>query len=424
MPNMLTRFLILPILLLLYSYSLSANELTYINQINNKNIKTVQLFNSKSNLSQPVVELNSQEQLILLFDELTSESTEYYYTIKHCSSDWQESFLMPTDYMEGFEEQPLDQFTHSFNTNIQYINYQLAIPNDEVQLKLSGNYVVIVYQNNDPEDIVLVRRFSVIEPRVRVITEIKKNAFEGVSGKKQQVDFTVDYSDYSIKNPLEEVKVVLTQNGRMDNVVNFERPLYIRDKELVYNFEDKNKLEGGNEFRYFNTKNLKVVSERIARIDFVHPYSHFTLYPETIRSFTTYENYSELNGKYAIDSKLANDPILQADYVIVHFTLTMETPLTGGNIYIFGALTNWQYEENARLKYNLELKRYEGSLLLKQGYYNYMYAYRETNSSAVNTINLEGSHYETENEYEVFVYHRRPSERYDRLVGYKLASTR
>ncbi|MCL3779626.1 DUF5103 domain-containing protein [Prolixibacteraceae bacterium JC049] len=400
----------------------ASDNVFYKNRVFRSNIKTTQLFNSKSNLSYPVIELNSDEQLTLLFDELSDESKDYYYTVKHCTSNWQESFLQPYDYIEGFDNQPIDNFEHSFNTNISYINYQVNIPNDDFQLKISGNYVIIVYENNDMENIVLTQRFSVYQSRISLNTTLKKATFDGANPKNQELDFSILHPDYTITNPHDEISVHVLQNGRSDTERTFNKPQYIREKTLVYDFEKENIYPGENEFRYFNCKNLKIVTENIAQISYHQPYTHFTLQPEEIRSFKDYEYYDELNGKFAIDCRQGNEPRLEADYVWVHFTLYMESPLIGGNIHIFGGLTNWTLSPDTKMTYNIEQRRYEGQLLLKQGYYNYQYAF--VNENGITTQNIEGSHYETENDYQIFVYHKSYSERYEQLIGYKLVNTR
>lgn len=400
----------------------ASENTVYKNRIFRSNIKTIQFFNSKSNLSYPVIELNSENQLVLTFDELGDESKDYYYTIKHCTTSWQESFLQPYDYIDGFENQPIDDFEHSFNTNISYFNYQVAIPNDDIQLKLSGNYVIIVYENNDTENIVLTQRFSVYEQIISISSTLKKATFDGANPKNQELDFTLLHPEYKISNPHDEISVHVLQNGRFDSERIFKRPQYIRENALVYDFENENIFPGENEFRYFNSKNLKILTENIAQISYHQPFTHFTLQPEKIRNFTDYQYYDELNGKFAIDCRQGNDPQLESDYVWVHFSLYMESPLTGGDIHIFGALSNWTLYPATKMTYNVLKKRYQGKLLLKQGYYNYQYAF--VNSDGVNIENIEGSHYETENDYQIFVYHKNYSDRYEKLIGYKLVNTR
>ena len=393
-------------------------QVCYKNETRLETIKTVQFFREGWSMSNPVIELNSEVQLILSFDELSSESNEYFYTLRHCSSEWEESSLHPNDFIEGFEEQIVNDYEYSLNTNVGYINYQIAIPNEDIQIKLSGNYVLIVYRNNDPNDIVLTRRFSVVKPMVGIEAVVKRATFDPYKGGNQEVDFTIHHEGINLRSPIDEIEVHVVQNDRFDNAINDLKPQYIRDDALIYDYGKENVFAAGNEFRYFDVRNEGRLTERVADISFHDPYYHFTLLPDEIRAGKRFFGYEEMNGRFAIERYNKTDPFTEADYVMVHFLLPMEQPLLSGTVHVFGSLTDWTCDDSNKMTYNFERKAYEVSLLLKQGFYNYQYAFVTNGERFYSTQNIEGSYFETENDYQIFVYYKPVNSRYEMLVGY------
>jgi hypothetical protein len=213
------------------------------------------------------------------------------------------------------------------------------------------------------------------------------------------------------------------QNYRSDNAITNLKPLYIRNNQLTYNYSQENVFKGGNEFRNFDAKNLRINGIGVANIEFIQPIYHVTLKTDLTREKENYSFENDLNGRYLIKNDRANDPDLESDYIIVHFSLEVTRPLTGGNIYIFGELSDWQCTPENKMTYNSALKLFEGTLMLKQGFYDYQYVYVDKDSQKIDNAFLEGSHVETENDYQVFVYYRGFSSRYDRLIGYRIINS-
>lgn len=408
--------------LLIYSSSFAQDgEYYYENAVYNENIKTVLMFREGFELSNPVINLNEEIPLVFKFDDLSEEPKNYSYTIIHCDANWEESFIPQSDYLEGYTENPLEDYEKSFNTTFNYVNYLLYLPNENVQFKLSGNYVLVVYQDNDKENIVLTKRFNVVEPLVEIEGTVRRATLDAFKGENQEVDFTVFHENLNINNPREEVKVVLMQNNRWDNAKLDLKPLFIRDRQLVYDYNRENVFVAGNEFRYFDIRTNKFNGENVLSTDFHRPYFHKTLKTDEIRSDKKYFGYEEMNGKFAIESQdqQVEDPDLECDYCFVHFSLPLESILLGGTINVFGALTNWNANKSNEMTWNFNTSRYELTMLLKQGYYNFQYVYVPQGSLLADHKNLEGSFWETENDYQIFVYFKDLASRYDRLVGYR-----
>jgi hypothetical protein len=263
-----------------------------------------------------------------------------------------------------------------------------------------------------------------LDPKVRIEGNVHRATTDAFQGENHEVDFAVFHENLRINDPRSEVKTVIMQNNRWDNAIRNLKPLFIQPGRLVYDYSRENVFKAGNEFRYFDTRNYRVNGEGIESTSFHRPYYHVTLFPSEVRSNKRYFRYREMDGKYVIESQeRVRDFDLECDYQFVHFSLPLDAPLMGGTINVFGALSYWNANKSNEMTWNFENSRYELTLLLKQGYYNYMLVYVPQGSAVADHTNLEGSFWETENEYQIFVYFREMSGRYDRLVGYMQVSS-
>jgi hypothetical protein len=398
------------------------NKFYYENAVYQEYIKSVQMYRAGFELSNPVLTLNEDAHLLFKFDDLSDEERDYYYTVIHCDANWNESYISQTDYISGFPENPLTDYKLSFNTTFNYSNYQLLLPNDNMKFNYSGNYVLVIYEDNDKEKVVITQRFYMVEPKVDIQGTVRRATNDPFEGSNHEIDFVITHNDVLIENPLKDVKVVLMQNGRWDNAIRNLKPLFIRDNRLEYDYQLENVFPAGNEFRYFDNRSNKFNGENIISTDFHRPYYHKTIKKDEVRANKSFFLYKEMNGKYTIESqdKEVRDPDTECDYAFVHFTLPLPSILLGGSVNVFGALTGWNANKSNEMTWNFNTSAYELTLLLKQGYYNYMYVYVPQGSLSADHSNIEGSFWETENDYQLFVYYSDFSARYDRLVGYRL----
>ena len=409
----------------LNSLAQSAGDTYYEDAVFSPEIKSVQLFSNDDQLALPILKLGGDGQLLLKFDDLSGGLKSYSYTIVQCDADWHESFLIQSEYLGGFFENPIDDYALSFNTSMQYSNYQLLIPNDRVQLRYSGNYVLLVYEGNDREKVVLSRRFYVLDPKVQVTGQVKRATFDPYKGDNQEVDFSVFPTQLKLDDPFREVKVVVVKNNCWDTGIKGLKPIFVRKDELVYDYDKENVFQGGNEYRYFDIRSWKYNGENVDAIGQFDQYYHVTLAKDELRSNKKYFFYREMNGKYRIESqdREVTDPDTECDYGFVHFSLAVPVPLVGGSVHVFGALSDWKTGTETAMVWNDKTKEYELTLLLKQGYYNYQYVYVDKGDQKIDESVLEGSFYETENDYQIYVYYRGLSGRYDQLVGFQQLSS-
>ena len=398
----------------------SVPPLGYTNSIYNSAVKTVQ-FNPKGQvLEHPVIQLNSTDVLELNFDLLGADMKGLDYTIVHCTADWEKSAITKFEYLDGFTEAPLVNYEFSFNTLRPYVNYRLEIPNTDMQPLLSGNYLLIVYDEEDRNNIYLTRRFCLVEPMVETRMRTKRSARADYFQTHQEVSLEVLHPDLNITNAFQELKVVLMQNFRWDNAYFNIAPTLIGDEKVIYTREGKYVFPGLKEFRFTDFRDMNTRHRSMYSLS--PKGDAATLLAENIRRFKPYDYYRDANGRYLIgltDQFQSRDNDREADYVEVEFTLETGTPFSTGEIYVFGELSDWQAKDDCKMTYNWETKAYEASFLLKQGRYDYMYCFVENEKTAIDCAKLEGSWHEAENDYQVLVYYRGFNDRYDRLVAYE-----
>lgn len=400
------------------------DSLLFTNHVFNDKIKTVQLYKEGWNLSYPVIRNNGNEKLILQFDLLGDKIENYNYTFIHCDKDWNKSDIFPTDYMEGFPENPLEDYKPSFNTTVNYIHYKLSFPNDRVQLKLSGNYILMVCPSDEPDSPVLTQRFIITEDVAGITVAAHRPRMTADINTDQQIDFTVDLSNLRISDPYRDIFAFILQNGRWNNAKRNLKPEFFSNNELKYSsLSDKNVFPGGNEFRYFDIKSIRYQSQYVRAIDFLISNYNVYLFPSENREFKPYFYWEDFNGKYYIAVQEQKNPDTDADYVYVYFTLPSKYPVEGGKMYVSGALNLWTFDSNNVMSYNVAQGAYECIMLLKQGWYNYEYVFKKDGVEDGIATKFEGSHYETENDYTILVYYRNPRDRYDRVIGVQTINT-
>lgn len=400
------------------------NFLRYDNHTYQKNIKTVQLINKAAEMSSPMIRFNSDDQLRLSFDDLDGGFKTYTYTIVHCNADWKPSDLSYNEYVNGFSENPLNDYHYSGGTTWQkYTHYQLFFPNENMVILKPGNYLLKVYQDNNADNLVLTRRFMVYDNRIYLAASFKTGGGLTDRLSRQGINFSIQYPGYDISNPY-DIKVMLMQNERWDNVLTNLKPVFLKDRELDYEFtDDQNEFNGGSEFRNFDMKSVIYHSGRMSNVTRENGLTHVYLTTDEKRNRERYSFANDIDGRMLVKIQEGTNSDIEADYCYVHFFLAYPDPEVEGNVYVLGGLTDWQCNANSKMTYNYTRKGYECTLFLKQGYYNYEYVLLSDGHDGADETLIEGSHYETENDYTIFVYYRTPATSYDQLIAVKRINT-
>jgi hypothetical protein len=397
---------------------LSYEDLTY-----DQNVKTVLFHPENRDQSPPLIKLNSTDRLHLSFDDMGAGLRSFQFKVIHCEYNWTPSVLLPAEYLDGFFDENVTIFSSSTNTIIPYTHYELFFPGENMRPTKSGNYLLLVYADFDPNKIILSRRFRIYEEKVSIAGFYTFSSDVKYRNQKQELRFTVDFSGIKSFNPVQEFTLSIYQNFRPDMAVENCKPGIIQDGKMVFDFNDAIPFVAGNEFRYFNTNHLYLKSERIAKTEVDSAGSRAWVVSEGSRKGQKYSFYRDINGRYRPDRAASRSPEIEADYVWVNFTLKHSEEIAGSNVYVGGAFNDWKCNANNKMVYDPEEGCYRARIFLKQGFYNYQYLVLKDGSKEPDPVFFEGSLSETENEYLVLVYHRPPGQPFESLVGARIINT-
>lgn len=387
-------------------------------EILDRQLHTLQVVVNDDPLLPPIMNLGGGNHLEIGFDEFSHEYHRYIYKVEHCNADWSPSTeIFESDYMNGFNGEPIEDYEKSFNTTVLYTHYSLRIPNENISLKLSGNYKLTVYNDEGDEPVpVLTACFSLVEPGVGIGATVSTNTDIDFNKSHQQVDFSVNYGLVKVIDPHRELKTVVMQNRRWDNCVVNPKPNIQAANKIEFTHNRQLIFPAGNEYHKFEILDVHIPTLNVDRMEWFDPYYHATLYPnQTARNYLYDEDQ---NGAFIIRNGDDEDVATTCDYVFTHFTLK-SPQLPGGEVYLNGEWTYNRFIPEYRMTYNRETQAYEATALLKQGYYNYNYLFVPDGETQGNSGRTDGNFYETENEYIILVYHRPNGGRYDKLVGYR-----
>ena len=390
----------------------------FCTQIYDENIKTLQVLPNGESLMLPVIEFDSADEIVVSFDELSYEASNFYYKIVHCDAYWNESNLASMEYLDGFNGGMIDTYEYSVNTTVNYIHYKIAFPNDDVRLKLSGNYAVQIARDGDFEDgVVATACFSLVEPMVDINVGVNGVTRRELNGRYQAVALDVMVDGVGSRDKMQDFIVVVRQNGRLDNEAYLTRPTYVNGDRLRYENSDALIFEGGNQYRSIDFSSRYTYGAGIDHIEYDRDMYHVVLEADASRAGNREAYAMDVHGGYVVNLQRNDYSDTEADYMWVHFYYPAETPYLEGRMYILGDLTQNVLDSRSEMIYDLSERCYVRSLLLKQGGYNYVYALKAKNKKDLSVMQTEGSFWQSRNRYEVMVYYRPFGARYDRLVG-------
>lgn len=385
-------------------------------------VQTVLLHPKDFDFNKPVINLNNMvEKLHLQFDVMVDDAPFLYYTFIHCTNDWKPSDLQRNEYISGYFQDDIDNFTFSFNTYKNYVHYDLMFPTPEMMPKLSGNYLLVVTGEN-ADDVYFTRRFYVVDEKAVISTTMPRYPFDLNLGKeKQEIDLDIVYPDLFNSRADQYSNVTIQQNGRWDNAVFGLKPTYIYPEKLSYVNNAKTVFESGNQYIRINTSNFDNRPERTRTVYHDDNGYVVTLFPDTKRNTVAYITDEDLYGEKYIYMELAGyDATKEADYAWVEFFLQWPQYMLDKEVYILGAITDWRMDESSKMEYDPQRRGYQKRLLLKQGYYDYMYIVKDKETGTASLAPINGDFWETNNLYHIFVYLYDYLQNYDQLIGYKV----
>jgi hypothetical protein len=382
-------------------------------------IKSVKISKAGGELTFPLIELNTDERVLLQFDDLEGEITSYSYSLVHCTHDWQESGLIANEYMDGFAINTINTYESSMATTVAYTHYQLELPNNDVRIKLSGNYVVRVFDTYNPDRVLIQAQFMVIEPVVAIDALVQQPVVADRRQTSQQLAIKISTASIRVNDPYTEIITVVSQNDQPDRTITGIKPVFVKPHEIDYTSAQGLIFDGVNEYRAIDIKSFGYLAPGLQNVTLKVDEYHVELKPDDSRRNWRYSSSPDINGKYLVKLERSERSQVEADYAWVYFTLPHYDELSGKEVYVYGELTAMQLTPAYRMQYNAHRQAFELRLQLKQGYYNYRYVVVDKATGETDHPFFEGNHFEAENTYQILVYLNRMGDRYNRLVGVK-----
>ena len=353
------------------------------------------------------------DPIYLEFDDLTASEQDYYYKIVHCDYDWTPSELLKSQYLRGADNQRIINYSNSFNTLETYSNYHLTIPNKALSLKVSGNYVLEIY--NSYYELQFSRRFVVYKDLAKVGATTRNSRNFDFLNQKQSVQFTINPFSLQLVNPVKEVKVAIIQNYQWTNAITSVPPQFTLGNSLAYKYDIETSFFGGNEFLNFDTSDLRAPTSSISRIDYQELYHHY-LFTDNYRYDRAYTYYPDINGDFVIRTLQGEDSSRESEYSMIHFSLPYSVDIGLNEVYVYGKFNNYALEEGNKMNYNSETGNLEAVIKFKQGFYNYKYVLK-SDDGFIDLNKVCGNFNFTENNYLILVYYRNFGDLYDSIIG-------
>lgn len=387
-------------------------------KVYSEHIHSVRMFplglQQDSQLDAPVVSISDSRPLVLLFDDIAYDPEQYTVKLIHCDANWQKSQLRDNDFSVSFNQYNIEEYSYSVNTRIPYIHYAFTVP----RVTKSGNYILKVYRNRNEDEAILTRRFMVYEELFAVGASVVPPTETEERRALQQINVAVNYSKVELMDPLTQVKVVIRQNQRWDNSKLLTKPTFLNQnaKSIRYEpFDGSSTFRAGNEFRFVDLRFIRATGVNIADVKVEETMISANALIDQPRPGGVYSQYLDLNGQYIVytNDRPGGNPEVESEYIYTTFYFKADP---AREIIMLGSLTGWGSAPESKMTYDQKAGHYSTSILMKQGWYDYQYAFSSENGFDSDPI--EGSFFETENEYEVLVYYRALGSRYDQLVGY------
>ena len=376
-------------------------------------IRSVQVFNPKTNDETPVIAMG--EQLILRFDDLSNSSQLYRYTLKHYSRNWEDDGLFFTEFANGSLNALIDNFQYSFNTYQKYTHYELAFPNEKIQPKISGNYEIIVYKDSQDKPL-FTKRFCIYEDSASLGINVSRFIDAKNPDLKQRLEIQAVGNGAGITNNLSSITLNVIQNNNWNIALRNLRASSTMGNKLL--FQQLNlAFPGNNEFYYFDNKAINQAMDMVAGTENVDGRNYTYLHP--VWAYPgDYQYQPDVNGAFYFrrnDLGIERNANREADYSWVYFAL--DSQKSDKEFYVLGLFNDYKADKTSQMQYDEKAQKYIAKIYLKQGFYSYIIATKGSDGK-LNYGEVNGNFWQTENLYQAFLYYTPFGRNYDGLIGY------
>ncbi len=382
------------------------------------NIKTASFVQNNENVI-PIFKLGDGFQF--QFDDLFGNEANYYFEIVHCDYNWKPTEIPKNEYMTGFDGQRIIQYENSVNTLQIYSHYKLPIPNQFMQLRISGNYILKIL--DESREVILSRKFIVYEDLVTIPMQIRRARTANYLDYKHNIEFSIKSLVINFQTPLKNIKVALFQNGQFNNAIKNIVPQYTIGNDLIYKYDTETQYWAGNEFLYFDNSNIRSAGNNISRVDSNNGIYNSHLYTHNARGNYPYSVNPDVNGNFVVRNLGAVKNEIEADYAWVYFSLSAPAFMKNKGIYVTGMFNNYSLSPEYKMDFNKEKNIYEKAILIKQGFINFQYQIADEKGNIDGENAIDGNYWQTENDYTILVYYRENNDRYQKVIGKATANS-
>ena len=395
---------------ILFGLLLLATTLQAGNKIYSPMVKTLTTIVNNDWQNRPVMELGSRDVMHIGFDELSHDSHRYICHLTRCEADWSETTdVFESDWLQGFNDFPLDDYQNSLNTTVNYTHYEFTIPNSQCMIRMSGNYRLSIFDEDNGHEKILDAEFYVVEPVVNIGLNLTTNTDIDVNKSHQQVSINLEYKDLNVIRPEDEIYTVVMQNWNEQTARLNPAPQYTYHQGLRWEHQRELIFDAGNEYHKFEVLDVSHPTMGIDRIGWDG--KRYQAFPFTTTVRRNYLTDESANGAFYIRNSNRSEIAYTCDYVWVNYTL--EAPYSG-EIFLQGQWTNNADATAYQMQYDANSQCYIAQVMQKQGYYSYQYVDKDGR-----TAPTEGNFFQTRNKYQVLVYYKGLGDRTWRLVGYR-----
>ena len=357
-----------------------------------------------SNQDYPV--FNLSDKIFFSFDDLNTKKSSFYYKINHYDFEWKPSKILKSEYIDGYDDNLIESFDNSYNTLIDYTNYQISIPNKDLKLKISGNYSISIHSENG--DFLFEKKFSVLNKMISTNIKIKKSSDLEKIDSHQNIDISVRCDNCNKFNGnSSDLKLVVIKNNNLNNFRVIEKPDYFLNNTLIYRDIS---FEGGNEFLNFDSSKINSTNVKVYKTE-LNDFYEIYLRTDIDRTDSFYQYNPDINGSFVINKNF-NNPEIENDYSLVKFSFKPDRIDKKNRVFIIGEFNDYKITNKYELKLNNNI--YKGEFKFKQGFYNYKYLSLETDGTIKK---YSGNFWETQNIYIALLYHKKLTEKYYKLIS-------
>lgn len=374
-------------------------------------IRTVQLYRGTDERSFPVTSRTSGEPLTLEFDLMEREGRPLTVHFYHADRHWNRD-LSPNQFLESYHDDRLLDYRPSQGTTVPYVHYTYRFPNDDIQFRISGNYVLRVTERGREDEVLFERAFFVTDEAGSL--NLGSEAIVVPGQRQQSVRPVARFNPPTALrgNPF-GYTACFVRNGRLPDTRCQERPLLNQQPKLAFELDRTRAFDPATADYTVDLSTLRGGS-KIERTDRTVTPFRVLLEPDYAR-FSGRALDANLNGQILIREALSaySDPARTAEYVRTTFAFVPpeERPLAGG-VVVAGSFSGMDSSRGTQMDWQPARGRYEGKVLLKQGRYQYFYEA----SDPLLRKTVRESQSRLQNTYTSFVYYEDASKSTDRLL--------